>query len=283
MPAVKSRRPRRRPWRIPRGLTRALPWFPTLMIVAAVAGLLAMSRVPAGQAVLAETGLHIIAATGELGLSVNNIEVQGRETTDATTIMAALEATRGTPILGVSPARAKQQLETLPWVRSAVIQRRLPDTLYVKLTERRPLAVWQHGGRQELIDREGAVIPVRDLDRFARLPTVVGDDAAPHAAKLLDMLASEPELAPRVSAAIRVGERRWNLRIDDAIDVLLPENKPQEAWTQLAKLERTNGVLKRDVQIVDMRLPDRLVVRVNAAPAKEAAPAKKSRPAGKST
>jgi cell division protein FtsQ len=253
------------------------------MVVGAAAALLAMSRLPAGQAVLAETGLDIIATTGELGLSVNNIEVQGRETTDATTIMAALEATRGTPILGVSPSRAKQQLETLPWVRSAVIERRLPDTLYVKLTERRPLAVWQHGGRQELIDREGAVIPVRDLDRFARLPTVVGDDAAPHAAKLLDMLASEPELAPRVSAAIRVGERRWNLRIDDAIDVLLPENKPQEAWTQLARLERTNGVLKRDVQIVDMRLPDRLVVRVNAAPAKEAAPAKKSRPAGKST
>src|SRR4029077_19474898 len=120
-----------------------------------------------------------------------------RETTDAATIMAALAATRGTPILGVSPSRAKQQLESLPWVRSAAIERRLPGTLWVRLVERHPLAVWQHGGKQELIDRDGTVIPVKDLSRFARLPSVVGEDAASHAAALLDMLAREPELAAR--------------------------------------------------------------------------------------
>src|SRR5437773_216392 len=82
-----------------------------------------------------------------------------------------------------------------------------------------PLAVWQHGSKLELIDREGGVIPVTRLDRFAKLPLVVGEGAARHAAELLDMLATEPELAARVSAAIRVGDRRWNLRIDNAIDV----------------------------------------------------------------
>jgi len=73
--------------------------------------------------------------------------------------MAALDAARGTPILAVKPSRAKEQLESLPWVRSATIERRLPGTLFVRLVERRPLAVWQHGGTQELIDREGTVIP----------------------------------------------------------------------------------------------------------------------------
>jgi cell division protein FtsQ len=137
---------------------------------------------------------------------------------------------------------------------------------------------------QQLIDRDGAVIPVKDLDRFAKLPIVVGDDAAKYAAALVDMLAREPELAARVAAAIHVGGRRWNLRVDGAIDVLLPESDPAGAWAQLARLERSNGLLKRDVQIVDLRFPDRLILRVNApGPPKDAVPAKKAHPAGKAT
>jgi cell division protein FtsQ len=168
-------------------------------------------------------------------------------------------------------------------VRSAAIERRLPGTLLVRLVERHPLAVWQHAGKQELVDREGAVIPVKDLTRFARLPTVVGDDAASHAAALIAMLEREPDLAARVTAAVRVDDRRWNLRIDNAIDVLLPEANLGEAWARLAALERSSRLLQRDIQTVDMRLPDRLVLRAAGPPTREAAPAKKARPSGKST
>jgi cell division protein FtsQ len=277
--------PRRRRRIVPtvrRAVRRAARWAGLLLLAAAVYGGFVLSRLPAGQAILADATDRTIAVTAALGLVVSNIEVEGRETTDAAMIMAALAADRGTPILAVRPSRAKEQLEKLPWVRSAAIERRLPGTLFVRLVERRPLAVWQHDGRQQLIDRQGEIIATDDLGRFARLPTVVGDQAASHAAALLDMLAREPELAARVTAAIRVDNRRWNLRIDQAIEVLLPEENPAAAWTHLASLERQSNVLKRDIQRVDMRLPDRLVLRVNGPPPKEAAPAK-PRPAGKST
>jgi cell division protein FtsQ len=97
------------------------------------------------------------------------------------------------------------------------------------------------------------------------------------------MLATEPDLASRVSAAIRVGDRRWNLRIDNAIDVLLPGDAAANAWTQLARLERSSAILKRDVQVVDVRLPDRLVLRVNQEVPKEAPTSKKGRPPAKNT
>ena len=93
------------------------------------------------------------------------------------------------------------------------------------------------------------------------------------------MLASEPDLASRVTAAIRVGDRRWNLRIDNAIDVLLPGRRAGSAWAQLARLERSSAILKRDVQTVDVRLPDRLVLRVNPEAPKEAPPKKGRLPA----
>jgi cell division protein FtsQ len=225
----------------------------------------------------------MLEATALLGLKVSDIRVEGRETTDPETILAALAAGPGTPILAVNPARAKQQLEALPWVRKAVIERRLPCTLYVRLVERKPLALWQHRGKLELIDRDGAVIPVTRLDRFAKMPMIVGEGAATHAAELLEMLASDPDLAARVSAAIRVGDRRWNLRIDNAIEVLLPADQAASAWSQLARLERSSAILKRDVQSIDLRLPDRLVLRISPEPPKEPAMSKKARPSAKNT
>ena len=153
----------------------------------------------------------------------------------------------------------------------------------MRLVERKPLALWQHGGKLELIDREGAAIPVTGLDRFAKLPMVVGEGAASHAAEFLAVLASEPDLAARVTAAIRVGDRRWNLRIDNAVDVLLPAEAAASAWSQLARLERSSAILKREVQTIDMRLPDRLVLRVTPEPPKEAPISRKERPPGKNT
>jgi cell division protein FtsQ len=226
----------------------------------------------------------VMDLTGKLGLVVTDIQVDGRSTTDRETILAALDAHYGTPILAVNPSRAKQQLEALPWVRSAAIERRLPGTLYVHLVERRPLAVWQHDGKHELIDRDGTVIPVTDLSRFAKLPTVVGGDPARRgAAQLLDLLANEPSLAARVTAAVLVGDRRWNVRIDNQIDVMLPEDDMAGAWAKLAQLERNNRVLQRDVETIDLRLPDRLVMRVNDPSSKDAPAAKKPHAPGKNT
>jgi len=287
-PAPRPRR-RRSSW----NLRQVALWGAPLALAAGLAGGAVLSGVlPARgpsplQSQTQSQGLvaSALGLTGKLGLVVTDIEVTGRATTDRETILAALDAHYGTPILGVSPARAKAQLEALPWVRSAAIERRLPGTLYVHLVERQPLAVWQHDGKQELIDRDGTVIPVNDLSRFAKYPTVVGDDQARHgAAQLLDLLANEPSLASRVTALIMVGDRRWNARIDNAIDVMLPEDDIAGAWSKLAQLEKTNRILQRDVEAIDLRLPDRLVLRVNDAAAPKDAPGgKKPHAQGKST
>jgi cell division protein FtsQ len=261
------------------GLWIAVP----VLILGGVCGAVRLSRSPLGQSLLQSAADRIIEGTGLLGLTVADIRVEGRETTDRETILAALGVGLGTPILAANPTRAKEQLEALPWVRTAVIERRLPDTLYVRLVERKPLALWQHGGKLDLIDREGAVIPVARLDRFAKLPMVVGEGAASHAAELLEMLASEPDLAARVTAAIRVGDRRWNLRIDNTIDVLLPADETASAWSQLARLERSSAILKREVLTIDLRLPDRLVLRISPESSKEPGILKRAHPPAKNT
>ncbi|MDB5410796.1 MAG: ftsQ [Rhodospirillales bacterium] len=227
---------------------------------------------------LADDGISLSA---RLGLVVADIDVDGRAMTAKAAILRAVGAGRGTPIFAVSPSQVKAQLETLPWVRSAAVARQLPETIHVTIVERTPFAFWQRQGKLALVDRDGTVITDQGLDRFPGLVVLVGDDAPQNAAALLELVAGEPTIAKRVVAAVRVGGRRWKLHLDNGIDVELPEENPAAAWKQLAALERDSQVLARNIEVIDMRLPDRLVVRTVPEPAKE--PVKKGRPAAKST
>lgn len=208
-------------------------------------------------------GQGMLAMTGDFGLSVQEVLVTGRNETAAPDMLAAIDVQRGTPILGVDPEAVRQRLKKLAWVRDARVERRLPGVISISIEERVPMALWQRGGKLVLVDREGAVVLRAGLERFRHLVTLVGDDAPKGAPELLALLATEPQLERRVTAAIRVGERRWNLQMDNGIDVRLPETDIAAAWTQLAQLERDQKVLGRDVVTIDLRLPDRFVIRVS--------------------
>lgn len=199
------------------------------------------------------------------GLVVRSVTVEGRERTEPTRLLAALETGRGEPIMTFDPHAARDRVEALPWVKSARIERRLPDAIHVVLIEREPLALWQRApdGDFAVIDRGGATVEV-DTRPFAGLPVIVGPDAPAAVPALMHLLSGEPALARRVRAATRVAGRRWTLRLDDietGVEIHLPETGAAAAWTRLADLNRQARLLDRDIKVVDMRLPDRLVVR----------------------
>src|SRR5262249_43803389 len=51
----------------------------------------------------------------------------------------------------------------------------------------------------------------------------------------------------------------------NGVDAKLPADSPDAAWSLLAKLEREQHLLARDITVIDLRLPDRLVVKVGPA------------------
>jgi cell division protein FtsQ len=208
-------------------------------------------------------GEDALALSARLGLRLEEVLVEGRHETAAKELLAALDLKRGQPILAISPEAARHRLEQLAWIKSATVERVLPGTIHVHLIERTPMALWQRDRKLVLVDRDGQVILQTGVERFAQLPVLVGDDAPEAAAPLLDLLASEPDLQKRVTAAIRVGERRWNLQLDNGVNVRLPETDIAQAWAQLANLQRSSNVLGRDVVTIDLRLPDRLVIQVS--------------------
>ncbi len=209
-----------------------------------------------------------------VNMRVQRIDIEGRANTPEPLLRAALGVREGEPILGVSLEAARLRIEGLSWVEHVAVERRLPGTIAVALVERRPFAIWQSQGKFELIDRTGTVVANEDVSAFATLPLVVGAGAASRAAELLDALQDEPEIRARVVAGVRVGERRWNLQLKNGITVMLPEGNEPAALRRLNELQTADALLDRPVAAVDLRLPDRLVVRPlqSTAPATPAAP-----------
>ncbi len=222
-------------------------------------------------AVTTDMAAKALDLTGGAGLQVKAVYADGRRHTDRELLESQLNIALGQPILGFDTAAAKLRLEELPWVQQASVVRFLPDTIKVRLQEHKPLALWQNGGAFSLIDGEGGVIvsglaPADVKKRFDRLRVLVGDNAPAHAVDLFQMLATEPELSARVKAATRVGDRRWTLRLDNKVDVLLPENAPLAAWRYLAKVEKEKNLFSRALLVIDLRqAPKRMRLKLDRA------------------
>ena len=207
-------------------------------------------------------GERVGIATADLGLRVRDIVIEGRDKTPEPLLRAALGVSRGDPILTFSVNDARARIETLTWVQSATVQRSLPDRIVVKLVERAPFAVWQNQGKFVLIDRAGELVADQDIAVFAKeLPLLVGAGAPQAAAAIVEALGTQPAMLARMVAAVRVGQRRWNLRMNNGGDVLLPEGQETAGLARLALLQTQYSVLDRPLQTIDLRAPDRLVLR----------------------
>ncbi len=242
-----------------RGLIRpiALAGFATLVGMA----LLSFAHSATGGGSLSSLHERIGKATAASGLRVANVVIEGRANTPEPLLRAAIGVGVGDPILGFSLEQARARIETLSWVEHATVERRLPDTVVVYLQERRPFAIWQNQGKYVLVDRQGQVVADQDVAAFRQLPLIVGQGAPAAAAVLLDALTERPALAARVTAGVRVGERRWNLRMASGGDVMLPEGHEVAAMDRLLKLQQEHAVLDRPLAAIDLRLPDKIVFR----------------------
>lgn len=265
MPRVKrpARRPADRPGRLKlllrrqRRLRRPLALIGACVIVLLAADVTARHMLP-------RSGWRerLGVATAGLGLKVQDVVVTGRDKTPLPLVEAALGVHRGEPILGFSISGARERLESIAWIRSATVERELPGTVRVTIVERTPFAVWQHDGHFRLIDRAGNIVTDADVTAFAgKVPLVVGEGAPQAAAELLDALAARPEIASRVVAAVRVGNRRWDLRTKEGTNVMLPEGAVVPALERLAAMQSKLALLDRPLAVIDMRLPDRLRLR----------------------
>ena len=204
-----------------------------------------------------------IAASADAGLRLQTIEVQGRAHTPKDVLMAASELTLGQPMLTISLPDLHDRLATIGWVREVAIEKRMPSTIRLLLTERVPMALLQTEAGHRVIDEDGDIIAGADPSAFGHLTVVAGIEAASNAAPLLNILRTEPELFAEVWAITFQSERRWDVHLRNGIRVRLPETDPRTAWSKLAIIDHSKRITDRDLAVIDLRVPDQMIVEPN--------------------
>lgn len=205
------------------------------------------------------------------GMTVQDISVDGRSLVSKEAVLAALNIRRGDPLLQFDAQAARARLESIEWVEAAIVERRLPDGIYVKLKERNAVALWQRGKDFILIDQQGRQVRNVDPNYYGHLPLIAGAGAPEQITALSLLLLEVPVIGKRVRAAVWVGQRRWNLTLDNMIEVQLPEEDAASALKKLAELDLKQQLLSRDLKSIDLRLADRLVLQLNPQPEPPAA------------
>ncbi|MER9261689.1 cell division protein FtsQ/DivIB [Mesorhizobium sp. M0619] len=200
--------------------------------------------------------------TARTGFAVDQIKVVGNRQTSEIDILDRLELDGWTSLIGFDAEAARERIDTLPWVEVAAVRKVYPHTLEVRVEEREPFALWQQGAELSVVERSGAVIAPFSGGKQALLPLIIGTDAPAKAPDFVAKIKKFPELAARVKGYIRIGERRWDLKLENGITIKLPEDGEDQAIADLVRMDHDNGLLTRDIAAVDMRISDRLVVQL---------------------
>lgn len=233
-----------------------------LVLVVAVISAAAWSWYSGRMDIASIRGAQAAQVAGSVvGLRIEEFSISGRRYTRESDIVAAVGAYYGDPILAIDPTDAKLRIEGLPWVERAEVERILPKTISVNVIERIPMAIWQSNDLHQVIDTRGEVIIDQSPSDFLDLPVVSGDGAASAAAELVSVLNIVPSIRQYVVAAERRGDRRWDLFLTLGIKVQLPGENADLALRRLSDAEGRFGLFNRDIVNIDLRVPDRMIVR----------------------
>lgn len=211
----------------------------------------------------AAQSLTSVAASA--GFGVDAITIEGLRDTRESDVIDYLAVTPTTSVVGFDIDAARDRVLALPWVKEASVRRVYPNTLIVEIEEHAPFARMLQRGRIHLVTVEGEEITDEITDVHAGLPLVVGEGAPGEATAFFAELAARPHVLGSVVALERVGDRRWTLHMREDVQVHLPETGVDAALIRLEEMMRRQAVLERAIAVIDLRLPDQLVVRLTDA------------------
>ncbi len=197
------------------------------------------------------------------GFVVTRVETTGMERVDQLKVYGIVLAEKDRAMPLVDLEKIRSDLMQYGWIEDVRVSRRLPDTLVVEITERKPSAIWRHGNTLSLIDDQGIVLENVSPSDTNGLPTLNGEGANIQAVALAELVAKAPSLKPQITGASWVGKRRWDLTFKTGETLALPEgeDKAAEALLNFARMDGVNRLLGRDIIHFDLRDPDRMYLR----------------------
>jgi cell division protein FtsQ len=193
-----------------------------------------------------------IETSADLGFKLNNIVIEGQKNLDVKDVISRFNADNNTPIFLINLAETRKILKQNDWVKEAIVIRKLPNTIHIKIVEREPIALWQQNKELFLVDEEGLAIK-GDIDNFSHLLHFVGDGANVYAASLIRAFLDKPELFSNIRSVVRFGNRRWNFILKNGIVIKMPEQNFETAMDYLNRQHLAGKLLASNIKVLDLR------------------------------
>ncbi len=193
-----------------------------------------------------------------LDVRLKNVKISGIENTKASDIVNIVSDQRGISLTSIDLKKISSEIDNIDWVKKSELRKIYPSTLEVQVYEHNPIAIWYNEGDKFLVDGDSKIITELNPNKFKNLKVVAGPNALEDIPVIISMIKKYPEFEKKIKSLLRVGDRRWTIRLHNGITIHLPEKNIANAIEEIEDLDNEYSLLSRYIEIIDMRLPDRI-------------------------
>lgn len=201
------------------------------------------------------------------GLGVTDVEIEGNKIVKTQVIVDKVLQYVGdaktTSIVLIGLDDLEKEIKEIGWIDSADIRKKFPGSILIRIKERKPSAIWQNNGKIYLSDSNGNLITDKVGNEYLNLPVVVGSDSKKEVTDFFEIISSSAYLYSMVDKGKVVGNRRFDIIMENGVVIKLPEKDPKKAWQKLAEIEKEKHVLSKNIKYIDMRIEGQVVTGLN--------------------
>jgi cell division septal protein FtsQ len=198
------------------------------------------------------------------GFSLTKINIVGHYNLKEREIIEAAELRQNQSIFEINLNEVYNNLLLNEWVKNVQIKRTLPNSIEIKIKEKKPLAILQTKLGNKLITEDGSIISIANTNYFKnKLTIIIGENANHNAFLIINILKQNLDLFKHVWSISYVNNRRWNIHLNQGITILLPKFNQNKAWKTINLLHKKYQILDLGLTEIDLRNNSQILGIIN--------------------
>ena len=198
------------------------------------------------------------------GFLIENIHITGNNILTKEDVLSSFQDLKNKNIFNIDLLQIHKILLLNKWIKDLEIKRILPNTIKIKITEQKAIAIWQTKSGNKLITQKGNVILVKKVNDFKnQLPIMNGAEANQNTLKILKILKQSPQLYERIWSISYISKRRWDIHFKEGLKILLPKDDIEKAWLRIQQRQKNYNILKLGLTEIDIRNKNQILGKVD--------------------
>ena len=198
------------------------------------------------------------------GFSLKKIYIIGKYNLKEKEIVDTAKLIKGQSIFNINLNEVYNNLLLNEWIENVQIKRSLPNTIEIKIKEKKPLAILQTKLGNKLITEDGSIISIANTHDFKnKLPIITGENANIKAFSIITILKQQQDLYKNVWSISYVNNRRWDIHLKQGVTILLPKFNLNKAWNTINFLHKKYQILDLGLTEIDLRNHNKIFGIIN--------------------